>query len=113
MSSDLLNYSLGFPQDLVVPKTENRKSSTANSFVSLFVVGLSFSMLSSVEFYCQSLFEACKVHDIGADRVLASKFTVSELPLTKVLPEMAFGIGGVAAQCPCAGGLQVWHGDLP
>jgi hypothetical protein len=81
----------------VVPVAQDPEAGLVNVAVPGAIVCSLFGMLSAVQFHYQALFHAGEVGDVGTDRVLAAEPATFKPAPAQVLPQVAFGIGGIVA----------------
>ena len=91
-------HSFGVSQDLIVPKSDHPESPLRQESATLDIRRLSLHGLAAVEFDDQPPFEADEVHDLGRERILATKCMSYKAVVAEVLPEATFSVGLVPAQ---------------
>src|SRR3546814_3479832 len=78
-----------------------------------------FIVLAAVEFHHEAAGRAGEIDDVGADRILAAELVAHQRAVAQVMPDLALGIGHVAAEVagefgfvggahPCGSGVGVW-----
>jgi hypothetical protein len=77
---------------VVVPESGNPKAVFREPSVA-FQVSSWLGMLTAVDFYDQSRFEAEEVGDVRSDRDLTSKLECLESAISQCKPELSFGVG--------------------
>ena len=97
-----------FFQDFVVPESDDGEALGLEPVGATVVVGLLLGVLGAIDFYDEFGVVGDEVNDVGADGGLSSEFHAVDLALADVVPESAFGVGGVFSELAGVGG--VGHG---
>jgi hypothetical protein len=84
--------------DIVVPKSENRKTLRAQPCIALSIVFAIFRMLSAIKLDNQSSFQANEIDNIATKGLLPAKLKSVNLPAAKLLPKQSLGVGRVPPQ---------------
>ena len=106
---NLLQHSLCIGQHIVVPKPQHSIARFGQEIrpplISLYLIG----MVSTIEFKDQFRFRAKEVHDVTSDGLLPAELAAVHLSAAKKHPQLALGVGLVAAEalgawakCLCA-----------
>ncbi len=78
---------LEFLEHLMIPISENPEPGLTQEGIPPPVVGHCFRVLTAIELHHQMCFEADKIHDIGADRMLTAKPAAFQLSSSEMPPE--------------------------
>ena len=58
-------------------------------------------MLSAISFNDEAALHACEVRNASADRLLLLELETAEPTIAQVIPQAAFGVGGIASKRAC------------
>jgi hypothetical protein len=92
-----LDYGVNFLQHLIVPKSEDPKTSFAQSLIAHTIM-LIVVVLAAIHLNNQLFFQAHKVDHKIQEWMLTAEFETCNLPATQALPQAKLGIGHMAAQ---------------
>ena len=81
-----LHYSVDVLEHIVVPKSQNTETLSAQPSVTLSIMIQFWSVLAAINFYDESFLQTHKIDDVIPQRLLAPKFVTIHLPETKPLP---------------------------
>jgi hypothetical protein len=76
---DLLDHSIGIPENAVVPEAQNAKAAVPQIGIASLVT-CALNMLTAIRFNDEHLFERHKIDDPGPERDLPAEFDMGELP---------------------------------
>jgi hypothetical protein len=95
-----VKYHIHLFKDPSVFKSDYRKTHFFQFPSTFKIVGLvkRIVMDRTIQLHNQFLLRAIKVHNVIANTVLSSKFSIPELPLSQNLPQPRFGLGGIVPQ---------------
>jgi hypothetical protein len=108
---NLLKHSICISQNVVVPETQNAKTSLLQISVTDLVLAV-LDMLTAVRFNNEHLFERHEVNNPRSERHLPTEFDVCKLSRPKKPPELPFGIGQRVAQMACLASFWLTHSIL-
>ncbi len=91
-------YLAGLIKDLVIPETQNLESSRLQPSITHSVFVTAFSMLPTVQFDNNPAFEANKIHDIWAQRLLSPEFETFDMTSAEIAPQILLGIGDIVSE---------------
>jgi hypothetical protein len=98
---DLLKHIVRAQQCVVIPESQHMKICSAQIPRALFVISSLISMLTAIKLDDESVFDTAEVRVIPSHRMLATELH-PKLCRTQPRPQLALGIGLVAAKLLCS-----------
>ena len=95
---DLLNNSLCFSKNLVVPKAKHLETSISDFSISALISLSPVKVLSAIHLDNHLCFKTCKIGHVRSNRHLPPESEPRKLSSSKPAPEVPFNIGGVVPQ---------------
>jgi len=80
------HYSVDVLEHIVVPKSQNSETLSAQPSVTFSIMIHFLSVLAAINFYDESFLQTHEIDDVIRQRLLAAKFVTIHLPETKPPP---------------------------
>ncbi len=94
---DLLPYRFFLFKNFIVPEPQNTKTSCLQFLHAILVILCPLSMLGTIYFDDQSVFQADKIEDVITKWVLTAELQTTNLTTTQKMPQNHFRIRQVTA----------------
>ena len=93
LTKNLLEYSIGSFQRVIIPKPYYPKSFRFQASGSLGIASGVFRMLPAIQFHYQLLFETDEINDVRRKRMLPPRLESGEVAVFQLQPKAQFRVG--------------------